>query len=89
MKMTVTTTTEKQASLQVPHELLVRFVRSLGFPVPADAKLHVLQGSGYGSSSGKDVSIYWNVGKDVQEREVAGMDIEDINVLAGLAEVKE
>jgi hypothetical protein len=79
--MTVRTRTTERAEVEIPHEIFVKFLRSFGADIPEDAKLHVYQPS-LGSPQGVHVS--WELGITESERDIALMDDEDINAVAGL-----
>jgi len=80
--MTIKTTVVEKAEVVVPHDVMVRFIRSLGLPVPAGAKLAVYQG-GY-PSIGAAIGVAWEVAAKETTREVSGTSKSDLDLLDAL-----
>lgn len=85
--MEVTTTSTERARVEIPHDLFVRFLKSLGAEIPEDARLHVHQPSGAFSKDNPDVYVSWTMGEHESKREVNLMDDEDIQIVAGLRDL--
>lgn len=86
--MTIKRTVSERVSTTVPHDLFVRFLRSLGASIPPDARLHVNQPPSY-SDPYSDINVSWDLSETKTEREVSLMDPEDIELLAGLRDVEK
>lgn len=88
MKVEVTASTTETARLVIPHELLVRFLRSLGAEIPDDARIRVDQPASYLSDSPQDVACSWTSVAAEETREIQLMDDVDIEVVAGLHDLE-
>jgi len=87
MKMTVTTETKKSHKVIVPHKLMMRFIRSLGFPVDDGTSLHMFQLTGVGP--GGDLYALWDTNETSEEQDVSGIAVDDIELCAALASPKD
>lgn len=82
--MKVTQKVSERASTTIPHDVFARFLRSLGAEVPDGVKLHVHQSGGSYSGPPPDIHVGWDLSEEETEREVAMIDDEDVELIAGL-----
>ena len=81
--MKIHTKTVERASTDIPHDVFVRFLRSLGADIPADVKVYVIQAGVY-SDKKPAVHVHWDLSEEEESREVSLMSEEDLKIVAGL-----
>lgn len=82
MKMTIERTTQEDASTEIPHELFVRFLKSLGYPVTSETQLHVYQ-PGVGKT-GQDLIVRWKHSVKQDQKEIEVIEDDVVNIVAGM-----